>query len=204
MRSRSGLGVPLIISFARVAAICCALAFGTTPGVAQSSSVTASDTRTKELDALFSDLQSAKTQAEADALVARISAVWKHSGRDDIDVMMSRVDANMAGQNFGLAIVLVEEVLDLMPSFTEAHVKRAMLLYRMEEREHALAVIGSALAIEPRHFRALALRAAIQADLGRWTEALEAYRAALALNPFLASRHRVLPGLEKKAAERGL
>lgn len=32
----------------------------------------------------------------------------------------------------------------------------------------------------------------------RWKDALEAYRQALAINPFLAERHNVVPSLERR------
>lgn len=157
--------------------------------------------RARELDKLFVDLKSAPAQAEADKIVAGIWDRWMRSGRDDVDVMMTRVIANTAGQHYGLALLLLDEVTELAPDFAEAWNKRAALRYRMGEYAGALDDLEKALNLEPRHFGALAVRSAILADTSKWQEALAAYRAALAINPFLASRHKVVPELERLAAQ---
>lgn len=172
------------------------LGIGTTPAAAQSESRQA-----RELDKLFADLKQASAQEDADKIVSRIWDVWMRSGRDDVDVMMSRVTANMAGQHYGLALILLDEVIEIAPEFAEALNKRAALRYRMGQFPGALEDLETALKLEPRHFGALAIKSAILADLSKWNEALTAYRAALVINPHLASRHKVLPELERQAAQ---
>lgn len=160
--------------------------------------------RAAALDALFAELKNAQDQSAADPIVAKIWDQWMLSGRDDVDILMSRAVANMAGRHFGLAMLLLEEIIELVPDFAEAWNKRATLHYHMGRYEAALADIERTMQLEPRHFGALAGRAAILADANRWKEALAAYRAALAVNPFLQRRNTVLPELERKAGERGL
>lgn len=158
--------------------------------------------RAATLDELFSKLSAAPNQAEADAIAANIWNAWMHSGRDDVDVLLSRAVANMEGRHFGLARILLDEIIELAPSFAEGWNKRAALYYHMGLYDDALSDLGKTLTLEPRHFGAYAARAAIYADTGRWKEALEAYRAALRINPFLATRDKVLPELERQAGER--
>lgn len=160
--------------------------------------------RSQAIDALFAELKAAHDQPTADAIVARIWGQWMQSGRDDIDVLMSRAVANMAGRHFGLAMLLLEEIIGLAPDYAEAWNKRATLYYHMGRYDEALADIEKTLQLEPRHFGALAGRAAIHADTKKWKEALAAYRAALAINPFLQRRATVLQLLERQAGERGL
>ena len=177
----------------------CALAssgIGAKPAAAQSESRQA-----RELDKLFIDLKQAPAQDEADKIADRIWGIWMQSGRDDVDVMMSRVVANTAGQHYGLALLLLDEVTDIAPQFAEAWNKRAALHYSMGEYAGALEDIEKALKLEPRHFGALTVKSAILADMSKWTDALAAYRAALAINPHLASRHKVLPDLERLATK---
>lgn len=177
----------------------CALgssSIGATPAAAQSES-----RQQRELDKLFADLKQAPAQDEADKIAGRIWEIWMRSGRDDVDVMMSRVVANTAGRHYGLALLLLDEVTELAPDFAEAWNKRAALRYRMGEYAGALDDIETALKLEPRHFGAFAVKSAILADTSKWQEALAAYRAALAINPHLASRHKVLPELERLAAQ---
>jgi tetratricopeptide (TPR) repeat protein len=172
------------------------LGVGAAPVAAQSESRQA-----RELDKLFADLKQTPSQDGADRMVGRIWDIWMRSGRDDTDVMMSRVTANMAGQHYGLALLLLDEVTELAPDFAEAWNKRAALHYRMGEYAGALEDIEKALKLEPRHFGALAVKSAILADMSNWPDALAAYRAALAINPHLTSRHKVLPELERQAAQ---
>jgi tetratricopeptide (TPR) repeat protein len=158
--------------------------------------------RAATLDALFAKLKSARDQAEADVIAGRIWKAWMASGRDDIDVLLSKAVASMAARHFGLALLLLDEIVDLAPDFAEGWNKRATLHYEMGQYKAALADIAKALELEPRHFGALAGRAAVYVDTGRWVEALEAYRAALAINPYLGARDKILPELEKRAGER--
>jgi tetratricopeptide (TPR) repeat protein len=160
--------------------------------------------RTATLETLFAELKVASDQSAADPIVAKIWAQWMLSGRDDIDILMSRAVVNMAGRHFGLAMLLLEEIIELVPEYAEAWNKRATLHYHMGRYDEALADIVRTLQLEPRHFGALAGRAAIYADTKRWKEALEAYRAALAINPFLQRRENVLRELERHAGERSL
>jgi tetratricopeptide (TPR) repeat protein len=167
-----------------------------TPAAAQTE-----NRQARELDKLFADLKQASTQEDADKIAGRIWEIWMRSGRDDVDVMMSRVVANMAGQHYGLALLLLDEVTELAPDFAEAWNRRGALHYRMGEYAGALEDIDKAVKLEPRHFGALAVKSAILADMSKWQDALTAYRAALAINPHLASRHKVLPELERQAAQ---
>jgi tetratricopeptide (TPR) repeat protein len=160
--------------------------------------------RTATLEALFAELKAAPDQSAADAVVAKIWDQWMLSGGDDIDILMSRAVANMAGRHFGLAMLLLEEIIGLVPEYAEAWNKRATLHYHMGRYQEALEDIERTLQLEPRHFGALAGRAAILADTKRWKEALEAYRAALVINPFLQRRATIIQMLEKNAGERGL
>jgi tetratricopeptide (TPR) repeat protein len=169
---------------------------GVTPSAAQSE-----NRQARELDKLFADLKQAPSQEDADKIAGRIWDIWMRSGRDDVDVMMSRVVANMAGQHYGLALMLLDEVIEIAPEFAEALNKRAALRYRMGQVPGALEDLDTALKLEPRHFGALAIKSAILADMSKWQDALTAYRAALAINPHLASRHKVLPELERQAAQ---
>jgi tetratricopeptide (TPR) repeat protein len=120
------------------------LGIGGTPAAAQSESRQA-----RELDKLFADLTQASTQEDADKFVGRIWDIWMRSGRDDVDVMMSRVVANTAGRHYGLALLLLDEVTEVVPEFAEAWNKRAAIRYHMGQFAGALEDIETALKLEP-------------------------------------------------------
>ena len=76
------------------------------------------------------------------------------------------------------------------------------MLYIMGEHDRSLADIDRVLALEPRHFGALAGIGLIRMDKGEYREALAAFRKALAVNPFLKERLGLIPALEKKVGEK--
>jgi hypothetical protein len=58
------------------------------------------------------------------------------------------------------------------------------------------------LALEPRHFGAIAGIGLIRIAKGEMREALAAFRRALAINPFLRERYGLIPQLEKELGEK--
>lgn len=157
--------------------------------------------RKTRLDALFSALVVAGTDTEAAAIVAEIWATWTRSGRTDVDRLMDEAGSAMEALNFGVASLLLDEVVALAPDYPEGWNRRATLRFTMGDLAGSDADIAKALALEPRHFGALSGRAMIQMRAGQWQQALDSYRAALKANPFLPERHQVVPVLERKAAE---
>jgi tetratricopeptide (TPR) repeat protein len=158
--------------------------------------------KARALDALFAALQKAASDADADLIVSEIRAIWERSGATDIDLLMTRAAAAIQGLNYGLADILLEAVIEDAPFFAEGWNRRATLRFLMGDYAASLADIDKVLALEPRHFGALAIRGLIHMAAERWAEALAAFRTALSVNPFLKERHDVIPELERKT-ERG-
>ncbi len=154
--------------------------------------------KARALDALFAALQKAAGDADADLIVSEIQAIWDRSGAPDIDLLMNKATAAMQSLNYGLADILLEAVIEDAPLFAEGWNRRATLRFLMGDYAASLADIDKVLALEPRHFGALAGRGLIHMAAERWADALAAYRAALAVNPFLKERHEVIPELERK------
>lgn len=157
--------------------------------------------RKTRLDALFAALGKAADESEAQVFVGEIWETWLRSGRDDVDLLMQQAAAGMQSRNYGVATLLLDEVVSLAPDFAEGWNRRATLRFLMGDHAGSEEDIGKVLSLEPRHFGALSGRAMIHMAAQRWREALAAYRAALAVNPFLAERHRVLPELERRIGE---
>jgi tetratricopeptide (TPR) repeat protein len=170
------------------------------PALAQAAEPEAS-ARKARLDALFTSLQTATDDIEAGAIVSEIWATWSRSGRTDVDRLMDEAGAGMETRNFGVASMLLDEVVSLAPDFAEGWNRRATLRFLMGDLSGSDDDIAKVLALEPRHFGALSGRAMVHMKAGRWQQALDAYRAALRANPFLPERHQVIPVLERKAAE---
>ena len=157
--------------------------------------------RRARLDALFSALGKAAGEAEAQEFVQEIWETWTLSDRPDIDLLMQQAAAGMRVRNYGVAHLLLDEVVEMAPEFAEGWNRRATLRFMMGDYTGSEADVAKVLALEPRHFGALSGRAMIHIAGERWRQALEAYRAALAANPFLPERHTVLPELERRLGE---
>lgn len=155
-------------------------------------------TRRATLDGLFKKLAGAGNDETAQDIVQQIWLEWTYSGRGDVDALMLQAGSAMGHRDFRMASVLLDEVVQLVPDFAEGWNRRATLRWMMDDHAGSQADIDKVLALEPRHFGALAGRAMILVEAERFKEALDVYRRALAINPFLPERHQVIPMLEKK------
>jgi tetratricopeptide (TPR) repeat protein len=177
-------------------------AAGDHPRLAQSGPDAAA--RAQQIDGLFARLKAAKTEDEADAIVSDIWKLWQQSGDAGLDEQLNRAILLM-GQGIGsLAMPILDDIVKRRPDWAEGWNKRATVLYMMGEHDRSLADIERVLALEPRHFGALAGIGLIRMDRGEYREALAAFRKALAVNPFLKERHGLIPALEKQVGEKAL
>lgn len=156
--------------------------------------------RDQRLDALFARLKTTKDEAEGDAVVAEIWQVWMQSDDAALDEAMQRAVLAM-GHVPGLALPILDDIVARAPLWAEAWNKRATVLFLLGEYDRSLADIDRVLALEPRHFGALAGIGFIRMSQGESRQALKALRRALAVNPFLKERHGLIPALEKETGE---
>src|SRR6202040_4303672 len=112
--------------------------------------------RTYNLDTLFEALKVAPDDTSAKAIEDRIWALWMVSGSDTVDVLMSRVKVASDAEDYGLAIRLLNAVIEIDPAFVEAWNRRATIFFLRKDYSNSLSDIMHVLAQEPRHFGALA------------------------------------------------
>jgi tetratricopeptide (TPR) repeat protein len=160
--------------------------------------------RTKGLDFLFGALKAAPDEASAKAVEARIWAIWLQTSSDTAALLMMRAKAAMDGQQPEVAIKLLDSVIKLRPDYVEAWNRRATLYYLQNDYARSLADLQQVLAREPRHFGALAGLGMIMQDLGDDTHALEAFRKALAINPYLEKVPELVKQLTEKVEGRDI
>ena len=96
---------------------------------------------------------------------------------------------------------MLDDIVARAPDWAEGWNKRATVLYLMGEYDRSLTDIDRVLALEPRHFGALAGMGLIRIEKGETREALAAFRRALAVNPFLRERFGIIPALEGAGRE---
>lgn len=137
----------------------------------------------KTLDGLFADLKRSKDNATADRLTSEIWRQWSDSGSDSINLMMEWAQRAIGTRNFAAALDTLDQVVLLAPDFAEGWNKRATLHFMMEHPQKSMADIERTLALEPRHFGALAGMAEILRARGDNELALKAYERALEIYP---------------------
>jgi tetratricopeptide (TPR) repeat protein len=157
--------------------------------------------RAKRLDALFAGLESTKVEEEHD--VAEIWRLWLQSGNAEVDAQMQHVVLLM-GSAPEMAMPILDDIVARLPDWAEGWNKRATVLYLIGEYDRSLADCDRVLALEPRHFGALAGIGLIHIQKDEPREALAAFRKALAVNPFLKERFSLIPELERLVGERPL
>jgi tetratricopeptide (TPR) repeat protein len=158
--------------------------------------------KAQRLDELFGRLKSASDQTEADAAVAGIWELWQRTGTPELDERMERVAALIGQGLVPLALPMLDDLVAREPGWAEAWNKRATALYLAGEHDRALADIDRVLALEPRHFGALAGMGLVHIARRQYREALAAYRRALDVNPFLKERLDLIPALERIVGEK--
>jgi tetratricopeptide (TPR) repeat protein len=157
--------------------------------------------RARQLDELFARLKSTRLEEDGDEIVAQIWKLWLQSGDPMIDAKMQQVVLVM-GQAPALAMPILDDIVRQKPDWAEGWNKRATVLFLTGEYDRSLADIERVLALEPRHFGALAGIGLIRIEKGQTREALAAFRRALAVNPFLRERLGLIPALEKELGEK--
>ncbi|MEM9360604.1 MAG: hypothetical protein AAGB04_30885, partial [Pseudomonadota bacterium] len=101
------------------------------------------------------------------------------------------------------AIGLIDQALKLAPKYSEAWNLRATILFYMGRDTESVVDIERTLALEPRHFGALAGMTLINMRAKNWSGALKSLRIALKIHPFLNERN-LMPRLEQLAKEQDL
>ena len=160
--------------------------------------------RTRGLDFLFGALKAAPDEASAKHVEARIWALWMQTPSDTAMLLMVRAKAAMDAQKADVALKLLDSVVKLRPDYIEAWNRRATLYYLKNDYTRSLEDIQQVLIREPRHFGALAGLGMIMQDLGEDKRALEAFRKALAVNPYLEKVPELVKALTEKVEGRDI
>ena len=154
--------------------------------------------RIRNLEFLFGALKVAPDEASAKNIEDRIWALWLASGSDTCNLLMTRVKAAIDGENYDLAIRLLDAIIEIRPKYVEAWNRRATVFFLKRDYGSALADLGQVLAREPRHFGALSGLGIILQEVGEEKQALEVFRRALAIHPHLER----IPDLVKRLSSK--
>ena len=156
------------------------------------------------IDELFADLKLAETLRQSEEIRQEIIMLWHDSGDADIDHKMRNAIAAMSLDRFDLALTYLDDIVADMPDYAEGWNKRATVYFMQQRYDESLADVARTLALEPRHFGALAGLGMIMLEYGDRERALEAYRQALAVDPHLENVRRAIEQLGAEDPGQGI
>lgn len=141
--------------------------------------------RPKMLAQLYEQLGAARNSSAAEPIMQAIEELWTVSGSDTVDLLMSRAAQFANEAEIDLSLSILDAVVDIAPQEAEVWYLRAKVNLLKGKPERALADLRRALSLDPKHYRAINDLGLVLERMGAKKEALEAYRRALAVNPFL-------------------
>jgi len=168
----------------RFLVLVCAFAIGA-PALAASPAPQMSLSAVKQADALFPKLAKAGSAENAKPLEATILSLFNQSGSPSIDLLMVRAAAALHDGDTATAGKLAESITEIAPGFAEGWHVRGELAQAANDDTAAIAYLNKAISLNPRQFEACAELAGILAEYGDKKQALQYFRKAQALDPWL-------------------
>jgi tetratricopeptide (TPR) repeat protein len=152
--------------------------------------------RSERLDGLFATLKSTKSSSEAKVAEGSILRLWLESGSDTIDLLMDWAIKAIDAKNYPLALDYLDRVVTMKPDYAEGWNKRATVYFLTDDYKKSIFDIERTLALEPRHFGALSGLGMIMRDIGQDKRAIDAFKRALAVDPYLDNVKKALDDIQ--------
>lgn len=165
----------------------------------------AADQRDPRLDGLFADLQRTGSMSEAETIVAEIWIRWTAFDSDSRASSLMAVGMQMMGDGrLESAERVFTELVGIHPDHAEAWNKRATVRFMRGDDAGSRRDIARVIELEPRHFGALSGLGMINVRRGDLTGALQAFEAALRVNPHMPQATDMVTRLRKRLGGRAL
>jgi len=162
----------------------------------------AADQRDPDLDGLFSELQRVTSDAAAKDVVAEIWQRW--TAFEDDPRATSLMAIGIRQMNLGQlrnAERIFTEIISAHPTHAEAWNKRATERFMRGDDKGSRSDIARVIDLEPRHFGALSGLGMINMRSGDLPAALQAFEAAVRVNPHMDQAEAMIR--ELRATPRG-
>ncbi len=163
-------------------------------------SVPADPSPSERIDALFDELKHEGNQEKAKAISDSIRLEWRDSGSATVNLLMQQADKAMAEGKDTAAFDYLDEVIQLAPTYVEGWNQRATLHFKAGNYRKSMSDINHVLALEPRHFGAIAGMATILTSYGRDELAMDAWQRFLDIYPAERRAQKSLGDLADKLA----
>lgn len=151
--------------------------------------------RAEVLSALYAKLKTAPDAKAAEPITESIEQAWRASGSDTVNLLMSRVDDFVLSAQLDLAAKVLDAVTDIAKDDAEVWHQRAIVSFMQKDYQRALGELRRALSIDPHHYKAMRDLGMVLQQMGDKKGALEAYRQALEVNPFLEQARQAVDEL---------
>jgi tetratricopeptide (TPR) repeat protein len=160
--------------------------------------------RQKLIDTLFVRLRLAEDAETAAQLRAMIGEIWSHSGSPTADLLMSRAEAALRGENGEVAAKLLDKVVMLYPDWEQAWRRRAQSAVEAGDRDGAMLDLDKALSLEPRDFLAMRQLSELFRAGDKKPQALDLLRRAAEIDPKDPVLARDVEELTREVEGRGI
>ncbi len=143
------------------------------------------DQSDSRLDKMFNQLRTVPDIGNGLIVQAKIWEIWSKTRNDAVSKLIENGRIAMAKSEFQDALGIFDQIIEIAPDFAEGWNKRATVNYLVGDYKESLADIEQTLKLEPRHFGALSGRGLCYLELDNLPKALDAFEAALDINPWL-------------------
>jgi tetratricopeptide (TPR) repeat protein len=155
-----------------------------------------SEIRAEQLDVLFGRLYTSKGNG-TEGIEQKIWALWSASDSPTAEVLLQQAERAMDDGAPAESLSILDRLIGSFPDFAEAWNKRATLYYLMKKDDASLSDIQHVLDLEPRHFGALAGKGMILKRQKKYSEAMTAFREALAINSGMEAVKSAISEIER-------
>ena len=155
------------------------------------------DERKNQLDKLFKELQKIDSTLTFET-EQKIWKIWStHPKKNQLTVMLNNGSELVRNNQFREAVNIFTKVIELDPSWAEAWNKRATVLYMLGEFQKSQDDIDQVLALEQRHFGALAGQGLVNIQLKNYEKAIRSYEQAQEIYPAMRSPKIMIKQIEE-------
>ena len=153
--------------------------------------------QSKELDRLFLDLKK-NIPSKSVNIEQKIWLLWStHPSDEKLTSLLDEGSRLVQDQKFYKAISIFTDVIEIDPTWAEAWNKRATVFYMVGEFQKSQNDIDKVLALEQRHFGALAGQGLVNIQLKNYEKAIRSYEQAQEIYPAMRSPKIMIKQIEE-------
>ena len=153
--------------------------------------------QSKELDRLFLDLKKNIPSKSAN-IEQKIWLLWStHPTNEKLTSLLDEGSRLVQDQKFYKAISIFTDAIETDPTWAEAWNKRATVFYMVGEFQKSQNDIDKVLALEQRHFGALAGQGLVNIQLRNYEKAIKSYEKAQEIYPAMRSPKIMIKQIEE-------